>query len=61
MGINIINVLKRMNLRKGKKIRTFLANAITVARWGTSLQAAGNMKLIKTKSPRSVRRKKTWR
>ena len=60
-GIDKINVPRRINLRKGKETRNFLAHAITVVRWSIRLQTAGNMKPIKTRGPRIGRRKKTRR
>ena len=43
MGINKINVLKRIKLKKEKETRNDLADATAAERWGTSLQTAGNM------------------
>ena len=61
MGINKINVPRRANLRKGIETRSFQASAITVVRWGTKLQTAGNIRLIKTRDPRIGRRRKKKR
>ena len=49
MSINQINVMRRISLRKGKETRNFLAHAINVVRWGTSLQTALKIKQIKTR------------
>ena len=61
MGINKINVPRRINLRKRKETKNVLVSAITAVRRGTSLQTTGNMKQIKTRGPRIGRKKKTWR
>ena len=54
--MNKIIVKRRTNLRKGKETTNFLAHAITVVRWSTRLQTAGNMKPIMARGPRIGRR-----
>ena len=59
--MNKTNVPRRINLKKKKDTRNFLAHVITVVWWGIMLQTDGNMKLIKTRGLRIGRRKKTMR
>ena len=58
MHIGKTNALRRINQKKKKETRSLQASLITVIRWGIKLQAAWNLRLIKTRDPRIGRRKK---